>query len=126
MKPFTINGVIVASLLSAAPLAVHAERHNAGSRASATAPAEATKMCRAFEPAAWDNQGFMIPCEPGPVRPQPASTGRCPMFSSPMWDNMGFTVPCKGAAPEGRVQIQRTCPVFEPATWDNMGFRKPC
>lgn len=82
-------------------------------------------MCRAFEPATWDNQGFMVPCEPGPVRPRPASTGRCPMFSSPMWDNMGFTVPCKGA-PEGQMQTQRTCPVFEPTTWDNMGFRKPC
>lgn len=83
-------------------------------------------LCRLFEQAYWDNQGFTVNCDKRPER-NIVSTKRCPMFTPPVWDNAGFTVPCESARSEVAAAPQpRSCPMFTPPTWDNMGFRVPC
>ena len=120
MRSQHIFALAITACLIALP--VQAAHHNQQSGSSATS--EAPKFCRMFEPAHWDNQGFLVSCGKQAERAA-ASPRRCPMFNPPSWDNVGFTVPCEREA----VVVApppKTCAMFTPSTWDNMGFRVPC
>lgn len=98
--------------------------HTRAAAAPSASVSAVPKLCRMFDSAYWDNQGFVVTCDKQAYRTDPPAR-RCPMFTPPTLDNAGFTVPCEretiAASPP-----QRTCPMFSPSTWDNMGFRVPC
>lgn len=103
-------------------LPVAATHH--GQRSESSVVPETQKFCRMFEPAHWDNRGFVVTC--GQQRERTAvPVRRCPMFNPPAWDNAGFTVACERETVAAAPPLQ-TCPMFTPPMWDNTGFRVPC
>ena len=118
-----LNHLIILAAV-ASVLTYPAEASNHVRAAAPSAPASAAKMCRVFDSAYWDNQGFVVACDKQAQDANPP-TRRCPMFNSSAYDTVGFTVSCEREAVAASMS-QRTCPVFTPATWDNMGFRVPC
>lgn len=115
---------LIALAAAASVLTEPAMSANHGQKAApSTSVPSAPKMCRMFDSAYWDNQGFVVACDKQ-VQANPR-TGRCPMFNSPAYDTVGFTVPCEKETVVASAP-QRTCPMFTPSTWDNMGFRVPC